>query len=134
VLGAHLLLQLGHAVLQPGFGHRPLHYYQQLVVGVALGEVVEGTFLHGPHAIGDGAVGGQQNNFGQRGQGAQAGQQGHAVGIGQLHIAEDDQHLGGVLAQQLQAVAGVGGLPHGIALKFEHPRHYPAQAGLVINK
>jgi hypothetical protein len=95
-----------------------VYHHHQLLLKIALGEVVERAQLHGLHAIGNGAKGGEQDHFGIGGGSFVAGQQVHAVAIGQLHVAEYQQHLVGVLLEQLQAAGGVGSLQHGVAFQL----------------
>ena len=106
------------AALEPRFFGRAGHHRKQLVVRVALGQVVERAPLHGLHPVGHGPVGGEQNDFGQRGGGLVAGEQVHAVAIGQLHVGEHHQHLVAVLAQGFEAAAGIRCLQHGVPLQL----------------
>ena len=134
VLGTHLLFEVGHSALQAGFLDGALHDDQQLVVGVAFNEVVESAAFHGLHAVGDVAVGGEQDDFGGGGLGFEAGQKRHAVGVGQLHVAENNEDFGGVLLQSFEAAAGVGGLQHGVAFEAEHPGEDLPQVGFVVDE
>ena len=62
-----------------------------------------------------------------------AGQQLHAVAVGQLHVAQYEQHVGGVLLEQFQAAGGVGGLQHGVAFELQHLGQQLAQARFVVD-
>ena len=98
---------------------------QAEVVGIdGLGEEVERALAHRPHHVGDGAVGGQQDDRHLRVAGLGGPQHAEPVAVRQLQIGEDQRRP--VALQHLDGVPLVRGLEDAVTGDLERePQHLP---------
>ena len=104
---------------------------QDLVVVVAFGDVVEGAVLDGLHAVGDIAVGRQQDHFGGRRGLLDAADHLDAVAVGQLDVAQ--HHVGVVPAERFHPRSAVRSLGHLVTFQPDDPRHQPPQLLFIVD-
>ena len=104
---------------------------QYLVVVVALGYVIERPVFDGLHAVGDIAVGRQQDHFGGRRGLLDAADHLDAVAVGQLDVAQ--HHVGVVPAERFHPRSAVRSLGHLVTFQPDDPRHQPPQLLFIVD-
>ena len=125
------LLEAGQPALHLGFLRGPAQQREYLVVVVAFGDVVERSVLDGLHAVGDVAVGRQQNHLGRRRRLLDLPDHLHAVAVGQLDVAQN--HVGIVLPEHFETCGAVGGLCDLVTFKPDDPGQKSAQLLFVVD-
>ena len=131
VLFGELVLDAGQPPLHFGLFGGPAQQGQDLVVVVAFGDVVEGAVLDGLHAVGDIAVGRQQDHFGGRRGLLDAADHLDAVAVGQLDVAQ--HHVGVVPAERFHPRSAVRSLGHLVTFQPDDPRHQPPQLLFIVD-
>ena len=104
---------------------------QYLVVVVALGYVIECPVLDGLHAVGDIAVGRQQDDLGRRHGLLDPSNHLDTVAVGQLDVAQN--HVGIVLPEHFETCGAVGGLCDLVTFKPDDPGQKSAQLLFVVD-
>ena len=104
---------------------------QYLVVVVALGYVIECPVLDGLHAVGDIAVGRQQDDLGRRHGLLDPSNHLDTVAVGQLDVAQHD--IGFIAAEHPEPPGTIGGLGHLVTFQSDDAGQQLAQLFLVVD-
>ena len=104
---------------------------QYLVVVVALGYVIECPVLDGLHAVGDIAVGRQQDDLGRRHGLLDPFDHLDTVAVGQLDVAQHD--IGFIAAEHPEPPGTIGGLGHLVTFQSDDAGQQLAQLFFVVD-
>ena len=104
---------------------------QYLVVVVAFGYIIERSVLDGLHAVGDIAVGRQQDDLGRRHGLLDPTDHLDTVAVGQFDIAQHD--IGFAAAEHPEPLGAIGGLGHLVTFQPDDACQQCAQLFLVVD-